>query len=623
MRYLQHFTFSVPFVFATTGCSQSLETDDPNSIGDASLAVVVDGHPATANQRRQHHCSCHDPGGCKVNVTLPDGDRTTEAGERIRLVLSLTSRPRGRVTVTAQSSDRTEGIASHAATFQPWRWSEPQTIVVAGRPDRIVDGDRPYQIALAVEAPADCCYDGLTLPQIDLLNEDVDVANVVFSARGSLITTEHGGEAVVDVALSSRPKDGVEVRLNVTDPTEAEVTPTSVRFSAANWNVPKPVTLHGLPDLLADGTVSYELESTVISADPDYANLAPDRLALQNLDGSAFAGIGDLPGGEYQSAAFDVNADGTILVGHSTAAAGREAILWTPAAGLVSLGGTSSAAWGIDSAGEVIAGESVNDESHMVAARWIGGQGPQLLTVGGQLSAFDIPFVAHALGVSGDGHLVVGWVQPYTGLLPFGDTWQVGQDDNPGSLLDGFFTAANQDGSVLVGYRLASKYFVVNCATRNGQCLPYPFAPARCLAPPSCSSKAFDVSLDGTVTVGSAYIEADDEGAAVAWSVDDSGAVSTMTLSSHRQAAALSVSGDGRVIVGYDQYSADASSAAAAARWTDGNSQSIAELLAASGLDMSGWTLTAAHGVSYDGRVIVGEGVNPNGDPEGWIAVIP
>jgi hypothetical protein len=39
------------------------------------------------------------------------------------------------------------------------------------------------------------------------------------------------------------------------------------------------------------------------------------------------------------------------------------------------------------------------------------------------------------------------------------------------------------------------------------------------------------------------------------------------------------------------------------------------------GLDLSGWTLTEATGISADGRTIVGYGVNPSGDQEGWIAV--
>jgi hypothetical protein len=47
------------------------------------------------------------------------------------------------------------------------------------------------------------------------------------------------------------------------------------------------------------------------------------------------------------------------------------------------------------------------------------------------------------------------------------------------------------------------------------------------------------------------------------------------------------------------------------------------DLLNASGVVVAGWQLTYAHGTSQDGRVIVGEGINPSGQPEGWIAVLP
>jgi hypothetical protein len=40
------------------------------------------------------------------------------------------------------------------------------------------------------------------------------------------------------------------------------------------------------------------------------------------------------------------------------------------------------------------------------------------------------------------------------------------------------------------------------------------------------------------------------------------------------------------------------------------------------GLELNGWTLTGATGVSDDGTVIVGSGVNPAGRLEAWRAVL-
>ena len=41
------------------------------------------------------------------------------------------------------------------------------------------------------------------------------------------------------------------------------------------------------------------------------------------------------------------------------------------------------------------------------------------------------------------------------------------------------------------------------------------------------------------------------------------------------------------------------------------------------GLDLAGWTLTGANDISDGGRVIVGDGINPSGDPEAWMAILP
>ena len=38
---------------------------------------------------------------------------------------------------------------------------------------------------------------------------------------------------------------------------------------------------------------------------------------------------------------------------------------------------------------------------------------------------------------------------------------------------------------------------------------------------------------------------------------------------------------------------------------------------------LSGWTLLAATGVSDNGVTIVGHGINPSGESEAWIAVVP
>jgi hypothetical protein len=51
--------------------------------------------------------------------------------------------------------------------------------------------------------------------------------------------------------------------------------------------------------------------------------------------------------------------------------------------------------------------------------------------------------------------------------------------------------------------------------------------------------------------------------------------------------------------------------------------QPIREVLASLGIEMDGWKLTDAQGISSGGRTIVGTGFNPLGQTGGWIVVIP
>ncbi|MFM7440427.1 MAG: PEP-CTERM sorting domain-containing protein [Snowella sp.] len=47
---------------------------------------------------------------------------------------------------------------------------------------------------------------------------------------------------------------------------------------------------------------------------------------------------------------------------------------------------------------------------------------------------------------------------------------------------------------------------------------------------------------------------------------------------------------------------------------------SLKETLIGKGLDVSGWILDEATGISADGFTIVGNGINPSGQREGWVA---
>jgi probable HAF family extracellular repeat protein len=61
--------------------------------------------------------------------------------------------------------------------------------------------------------------------------------------------------------------------------------------------------------------------------------------------------LGDLPGGSFNGHAYSVSADGSVVVGASDSALGREAFIWDSANGMRSLNDVLRKDFGLDLAG--------------------------------------------------------------------------------------------------------------------------------------------------------------------------------------------------------------------------------------------------------------------------------
>ena len=83
---------------------------------------------------------------------------------------------------------------------------------------------------------------------------------------------------------------------------------------------------------------------------------------------------------------------------------------------------------------------------------------------------------------------------------------------------------------------------------------------------------------------------------------------------------ATETSSDGSLVVSL----ATSESGIAAFVWDSTHGmRELDQVLTGLGLDLTGWWLENATGISADGRVIVGTGTNPNGYYEAWIATFP
>jgi uncharacterized membrane protein len=311
-------------------------------------------------------------------------------------------------------------------------------------------------------------------------------------------------------------------------------------------------------------------------------------------------------------------------VGVARSAAGTQAVVWTRESGLIALDEGVSEAFAISDSGCVMVGSArtlraPQEGERPLAARWVGSAPIEFASE--PLSIFRR---SEAIAVSGDGRVILAMGhQEYTGA---GFVWR-GDEVSDAPPYNDENVAANEDGSVVVGLITPTPSGGPSYAIRNGEPLPYPFAPDPdctggacqvCITPGQCVAAAYGVSADGSIVVGTAaYRAAGGPNLAVQWMVADDG-ISSIILSSG-EAVARAVSADGRVVVGSEA----PSDGGFATRWVDGHPENLVRALRAAGVSIEGWQLTMATAVSPDGQSIAGIGINPDGNTEGWVARLP
>ena len=323
-----------------------------------------------------------------------------------------------------------------------------------------------------------------------------------------------------------------------------------------------------------------------------------------------FTGLGDLPGGDFATLAGGISADGSVVTGSVSSDLGREAYRWTEATGMVGLGifdDGSSQGFGISADGSVIVGTQTSVTlPNAEAFRWEGG-------VFTPLGFLPSPMASHsrASATSADGSVVVGSGNSIGGTEAF--RWEggvmTGLGDLPGGSFDSTATGVSADGSVVAGSgRSATDLEAFRWTQADGMV-------GLGALPGGTLSRGGAISADGSTIVGQASSSLGDQ--AFRWTQAD-GMVGLGDLPGGIvDSFAHAVSSDGTVIVGLGVGQPGSSGAFI---WDLINGmRSIQNILLADGLSV-GWELGKATGISADGLTIIGAGINPDGQTEGWIA---
>ncbi|SKB12493.1 conserved hypothetical protein [Planktothrix sp. PCC 11201] len=265
--------------------AHSALSSDPNYNG-ILVPFTVDGIVASTVTV---NITDNDIPGITINPT--SGLSTTEVGGTANFNLSLKSQPTADVTLTLNSSNPKEGsLSTSKITFNSTNWNLPQTVIITGVDDNIVDGNIPYSIITDPVISLDPKYNNLNPDDITVTNTDNDIPGITINPTSGLSTTEVGGTANFNLSLKSQPTTDVTLTLNSSNPKEGSLSTSKITFNSTNWNLPQTVVITGVDDNIVDGNIPYTIiTDPVISLDPKYNNLNPDDITVTNTDN-------DIPG---------------------------------------------------------------------------------------------------------------------------------------------------------------------------------------------------------------------------------------------------------------------------------------------------------------------------------------
>ena len=352
-----------------------------------------------------------------------------------------------------------------------------------------------------------------------------------------------------------------------------------------------------------------------------------------------FQGLGDLPGGTFNSLVDGISADGQFAVGHSFNADGFEAFIWTRPSGMRPVQKSplksNSQAMCISDDGAVLGGagsDSAGGDKGWKARIWARDAGWNAIGPAGSIVD----------DLSPDGKVAVGrfWSQDHWRALRWEDGVTTDLVASTGGHQDAIAIALASQSDLILGC-------VFNKPAHKSSELP--------LARPEVISGARpviwtgdgqvqllpgfddqynwwpqDISADGQVIVGVRWLvgepitHATENGGAKAFRWQAGKVTFLGNLPGCTSSVATKISGDGRTIAGISYAPIPLRTCAIAFIWdAEKGIRSLSSVLAQAGANPGSWSLESPQGLSHDGRSVVGNGKNPLGQQEAWFARLP
>ena len=223
---------------------------DYNSVGNTTLTVTV-----TDNETR--------------GVTVSPTSLTVDEGETDTYTVVLDTEPTANVMIRVAANSAEVTVDPSDLTFTTSTWSTAQTVAAASIEDG-VDEDAETVTVMHTVRGGD--YAGLTADSVTVTVRDDDTREVIVSE--SMLTIEEGNRDTYTVVLRSAPTGNVTIAVS-SDTTGVNVSPTSLTFTAGNWDSARTVTVSSTEDRIDEANQTAAVTHMVSGG--DYGSVSRNR----------------------------------------------------------------------------------------------------------------------------------------------------------------------------------------------------------------------------------------------------------------------------------------------------------------------------------------------------------
>lgn len=245
--------------------------DDNIADGLQSTTIVanVDASESDANFSGQTATAgaTNQDDDARLVVTLSDGSTIVhEDGMTDTISVSLFAEPLGTVEIEVEASDLDEAsVAPTLLTFDETNWDTPQTIVVTGEDDNLIDGDATSRVFIrVVNATSHSAFANIG-EQTSVTTVDDEVAGFVITPTGGTNSVNEAGTAdTVEVTLTGQPLGNVVIQASSPDISEVITPSTRLTFTTTNWDTPQVISFQGVNDVALDGDQTTSLRIVVL-----------------------------------------------------------------------------------------------------------------------------------------------------------------------------------------------------------------------------------------------------------------------------------------------------------------------------------------------------------------------